>query len=401
LNGAQKVVLKDCYELDGVDSLSEKLAVSFEGTLGVDAESLEKLSQCDLSKAVLVFESKEGLAGKKLPEVAGMVIGDEANQTVYVLGEKEKLKIAGVDFSEAEAGGIKVNFVSAEEMEAKTGAVLTKNVEKEEVKSALKTAKAEEVILDDAAKQASENMAAKTTNATEKVVAEAAAKTATKEVAKQSAQKGNRVISAALEANAKFDAAVDKTVEKGAQVLNNSALGKAYAKTSEKVSQTAAAKAVKKTTKKVATKAANTAAGKAAGKAAAKVAGSAVTKSALKKIPLVAIGVGAYFAAERLMAGEYVKAGGELTSGVLGTFPGVGTAASVAIDASLVASDVNEMLTDSNSVSVSEEDLNKRITSMEKFDARIQARQQIEVKSDNTYVAPKYVAPVKSNTAGR
>jgi hypothetical protein len=138
------------------------------------------------------------------------------------------------------------------------------------------------------------------------------------------------------------------------------------------------------------------------GKATAKVAGSAVTKSALKKIPLVGIGVGAYFAVERVMAGEYVKAGGELASGVVGTLPGLGTAASVAIDASLLASDVNDTLTAANSVSVPQEVLDQREISIEKFDARIQAYQDAVAKSDNTYVAtPKYVASTQSNATGR
>ena len=48
------------------------------------------------------------------------------------------------------------------------------------------------------------------------------------------------------------------------------------------------------------------------------------------------------FAAGRLMDGDIVGAGMELTSGALSTVPGLGTAASFGVDAALVARDINK-----------------------------------------------------------
>ena len=60
----------------------------------------------------------------------------------------------------------------------------------------------------------------------------------------------------------------------------------------------------------------------------------------MKKIPLIGLGAGILFGAQRALAGDFVGAGMELASGAAGTVPGLGTAASVAIDAALVAKDV-------------------------------------------------------------
>ena len=46
------------------------------------------------------------------------------------------------------------------------------------------------------------------------------------------------------------------------------------------------------------------------------------------------------FAAQRAMAGDFAGAAMELASGAASTVPGLGTAASVAIDAALIAKDV-------------------------------------------------------------
>ena len=53
------------------------------------------------------------------------------------------------------------------------------------------------------------------------------------------------------------------------------------------------------------------------------------------------MGVGALFAAQRAMAGDFVGAGLELASGAASTVPGFG-AASVGIDAALMAKDFND-----------------------------------------------------------
>jgi hypothetical protein len=74
---------------------------------------------------------------------------------------------------------------------------------------------------------------------------------------------------------------------------------------------------------------------KGAGKAFAK----AGLKSGLKKIPLLGLGVGALFAAQRAMKGDYIGAGLELTSGAASMVPGAGTAASLGVDGIIAARD--------------------------------------------------------------
>jgi hypothetical protein len=71
-----------------------------------------------------------------------------------------------------------------------------------------------------------------------------------------------------------------------------------------------------------------------------KVAGGALAKSLGKKIPLVGLGLGAVFAAQRAMQGDFLGAGLELASGAASTVPGIGTAGSVGIDAALAARDM-------------------------------------------------------------
>ena len=73
---------------------------------------------------------------------------------------------------------------------------------------------------------------------------------------------------------------------------------------------------------------------------AGKVAGGALAKSLGKKIPLVGLGLGAVFAAQRAMQGDFLGAGLELASGAASTVPGIGTAGSVGIDAALAARDM-------------------------------------------------------------
>lgn len=75
---------------------------------------------------------------------------------------------------------------------------------------------------------------------------------------------------------------------------------------------------------------------KSVGKAGAKALG----KSALKKIPVIGALAGLGFAAGRAMDGDWLGAGGEALSGVASIVPGIGTAASIAIDAGLAARDI-------------------------------------------------------------
>ncbi|MDR3089857.1 MAG: phage tail tape measure protein [Desulfobulbaceae bacterium] len=67
---------------------------------------------------------------------------------------------------------------------------------------------------------------------------------------------------------------------------------------------------------------------------------SALGKAALKKIPLVGIVAGAGFGVVRLFDGDIKGAGLEVLSGAASAVPGLGTAASLGIDAALVARDL-------------------------------------------------------------
>ena len=71
-------------------------------------------------------------------------------------------------------------------------------------------------------------------------------------------------------------------------------------------------------------------------------AGAAAEKVVGKKIPVLGAILGAGFAVERAMKGDYLGAGGELLSGLLSTVPGLGTAASLAIDGALIARDLSK-----------------------------------------------------------
>jgi hypothetical protein len=83
-------------------------------------------------------------------------------------------------------------------------------------------------------------------------------------------------------------------------------------------------------------------AGKQGAKMGSKVAGKLGLKAlgiAGKKIPLLGLGLGGLFAAGRAMRGDWAGAGMELASGAASTVPGFGTAASLGIDAALMAKD--------------------------------------------------------------
>lgn len=94
--------------------------------------------------------------------------------------------------------------------------------------------------------------------------------------------------------------------------------------------------------------------GKAAGKeglklgtkTAAKVGGKAIAKgigkAVLKKIPLIGLAAGVAFGIERMMRGDWGGGLTEIASGAVSTVPGFGTAASVALDAGLMAKDMSD-----------------------------------------------------------
>ena len=176
----------------------------------------------------------------------------------------------------------------------------------------------------------------------EKVVEKAAIRAGAETV-----KSSDGIVSAIAKADNAVNQAIDKTIDKGSELLNNNAVGRAYEKVAEKAADTKVVKAVEKTTAKVMEKAANTAAGKAVGKTAAKAAGSALGKSVIKKIPLVSAAAGCYFAWDRIKDGDWTGACGEVASGVAGCIPGLGTAASVAIDVGLATKDIKAAIDES------------------------------------------------------
>tara|TARA_R110001606_G_C15385111_1_gene650890 strand:+ start:1114 stop:3501 length:2388 start_codon:yes stop_codon:yes gene_type:complete len=71
-----------------------------------------------------------------------------------------------------------------------------------------------------------------------------------------------------------------------------------------------------------------------------KSAGKVGIKSLLKKIPILGALIGMGLAYKRYKEGDWLGAGGELLSGLVSIFPGIGTVASVAIDGALAARDM-------------------------------------------------------------
>tara|TARA_R110002012_G_scaffold157777_1_gene319019 strand:+ start:7149 stop:8846 length:1698 start_codon:yes stop_codon:yes gene_type:complete len=90
-----------------------------------------------------------------------------------------------------------------------------------------------------------------------------------------------------------------------------------------------------------AAKAAEAAAKKKAAGGVTKVASKGIFKSILKKIPIVGAIAGIGFGIARAMKGDFAGAAAEVASGAASTIPGIGTAASVGIDAALIARDVS------------------------------------------------------------
>lgn len=136
---------------------------------------------------------------------------------------------------------------------------------------------------------------------------------------------------------------VHASVQGVATSAGMNAAAKGVSKTAEKVTEKAVAHQVAKT------------ASKQVAKAAGKAAGKAVGKSVLKKIPLVSLGAGAYFAFERAKNGEWGKAGCELLSGAAGCVPGVGTAVSTGIDCGLAVADTKQAINETKKQQAAEQ----------------------------------------------
>lgn len=183
--------------------------------------------------------------------------------------------------------------------------------------------------------------AVKTSAAVEKGVGKTVGKAAEK-----AASSSGSIAASIKKADDRINTAIDKTIEKGSDKLNNSWLGRQYDKISQKISNTKVVKAINKVGEKIGQSAVVKSVKKTMEKTAGKIAGKAVGKSLLKKIPVVSAAAGVYFAYGRIKEGDWKGACGEVASGALGCFPGLGTAASVAVDATLAGRDIYQASAD-------------------------------------------------------
>ena len=133
-----------------------------------------------------------------------------------------------------------------------------------------------------------------------------------------------------------------KKTKVGKKIRNVLAVGKKGMKSAGKVAKsgTKLVKGASKAGTALIKKGAKKVAAKVGGKAIAKVGAKALGKGLLKKIPFVGLGAGLLFAGQRLMSGDFKGAMLEAASGIAGTIPGVGTAISVGLDATLAAKDM-------------------------------------------------------------
>ena len=133
-----------------------------------------------------------------------------------------------------------------------------------------------------------------------------------------------------------------KNLKLGKKVRNIVAGGKKVTKGISKVAKSGGKllKGASKAGKALLKKGAKKVAAKVGGKAIAKVGAKALGKGLLKKIPFVGMGAGLLFAGQRLMAGDFKGAMLEAASGIASTIPGVGTAVSIGLDATLAAKDM-------------------------------------------------------------
>ena len=83
-----------------------------------------------------------------------------------------------------------------------------------------------------------------------------------------------------------------------------------------------------------------------------------IIKAVSKKIPGVSLIAGLAFGADRLLAGDFTGAVVEVLSGIAGSFPGLGTLASIGLDSALLAKDAGMLPDEFNEAY---KDLNKSI----------------------------------------
>ena len=201
------------------------------------------------------------------------------------------------------------------------------------------------------------------------------------------------IVDTLVKADNAVNQAIDKTIDKGSELLNNTAVGKAYEKATDAIANTKVVKAVEKGAAKTVEKAAQTAVGKSVVKAVAKTTGSAVGKSVLKKVPLVSVAAGCYFAWDRVKDGDWKGACGEVASGLAGCFPGVGTGISAAIDVGLAAKDIGGAITEAREPATATP--TPTVTEEKDIKSKDEVRQIILEKQGRVTNEPK--TPVKSS----
>lgn len=173
----------------------------------------------------------------------------------------------------------------------------------------------------------------------------------------------------------------------------------AAAKSAEK----GAVKAAEKGGIKAAEKGAVKAAQKGGVKAAGKIATKALGKSLLKKLPLIGLAAGIGFGIQRAMKGDITGAMGEVLSGAASTIPGVGTAASVAIDAGLAARDIkNASDVESTPAASDSASMEKATNTMNPVVAQVQATKRqniaaVENASARSEGSSRPSAPIINN----
>jgi hypothetical protein len=123
-------------------------------------------------------------------------------------------------------------------------------------------------------------------------------------------------------------------------VVGGKIVDKIAGKAAGKIAEKTVSNATKKATTKASEKAAEKLLAKESGKVLAKAGAKTLGKSLLKKIPFLGLGAALFFAADRAMAGDYTGAGMEIASGGASMLPGIGTGASIGIDAAIAARDM-------------------------------------------------------------
>ena len=384
--------------------------IHFEGMSAAnDTESLQKLLSSD---AKCIYVEKQNITSDiKLPSDKAMIIIDSDGKALTYLPDEKAKKtfMAACEFENEQELYREANVVSKEEFTKRSGIEFTETKSLKTEQNIAETS-GEKTINETTTKSAEGAVTEVTENATTKSVAsegaelaaDATVKTAATKAATTATEKGAKsgVIETIKAVDDKVNTAIDKTIEKGSEKLNNTKVGKAYTKAEKAVANSTVGKAVNKGVKKVGSAVtktiqktgdavAKTAAGKAVKKAAAKTAGKtaakAVGKSVLKKIPLISVGAGLVFGAQRAMAGDWKGAAGEVASGALGTFPGLGTAASVAIDAGLAGRDIyNEMQTGEQTPSTAQTGQEKQAAT--KNTADIKSQMRTDAQKANEYL---------------